>query len=171
MANWTIREAVPEDAQPMIHYVKALFNEPNLDIPAGPGEFRLSLEEERAVIARHHESPNSVFLLAVDADGEILGMLNCAGSTRRALRHSCELGLSVALGHRDLGVGKDLLTAMVAWARGTGLVTRIELKVYARNERAIHLYRKFGFEEEGRRRRAVFQEGQYLDDLVMALLL
>jgi putative acetyltransferase len=49
-------------------------------------------------------------------------------------------------------------------------VSRIELLVFERNEAAIHLYRKFGFVVEGRRRKAIFRDGKYLDDLMMARL-
>jgi putative acetyltransferase len=59
----------------------------------------------------------------------------------------------------------------VEWARNSGVVTRIELDVYVENARARHLYEKFGFEVEGRRRRAIFRDGQYHDDLIMGLLL
>jgi RimJ/RimL family protein N-acetyltransferase len=59
----------------------------------------------------------------------------------------------------------------IEWARGTGFVSRIELCVFERNETAIHLYRKYGFKIEGWRRKAIFRDGEYLDDLMMALLL
>jgi len=51
------------------------------------------------------------------------------------------------------------------------VITRVELQVFARNETAIRLYERFGSEVEGRRRRAVFRGGEYLDDLTMAVLL
>ena len=63
------------------------------------------------------------------------------------------------------------MEAALRWARAGGILKRIELKVYARNTAAIHLYQKYGFEIEGTRRRAIFQGGQYLDDLIMSLLL
>ncbi len=47
----------------------------------------------------------------------------------------------------------------------------IYLHVYARNTRGIHVYEKFGFQVEGRRRAAIYQDGEYLDDLVMGLWL
>ncbi len=154
----------------MIRYARALFAEGGLDLPVAAGEFQLTLAEEEAVVAEHAAAPNAVFLLALNPEGELLGMLNCRGSSRRALRHSCEMGISVGKDCRGQGVGRGLMQAMVDWAKASG-VRRIELKVYARNERAIRLYRSFGFQAEGRRRRAVFQDGQYLDDIVMSLLL
>ena len=57
------------------------------------------------------------------------------------------------------------------WAANTGTISRIELFVYASNTAAVHLYKQFGFEVEGRRQRAVRQNGQFIDDLIMARLL
>ena len=61
---------------------------------------------------------------------------------------------------------------MGAWVRGffPADLTRIELEVYASNSAAIALYRRFGFSEEGLKRRARFLDGQYQDILLMALL-
>jgi putative acetyltransferase len=68
-------------------------------------------------------------------------------------------------------VGARLLAAGLDWARATGVVTRLELAVYAENARAIHLYEKFGFTVEGRRRRAVRHRARWVDDVLMARLL
>jgi RimJ/RimL family protein N-acetyltransferase len=51
------------------------------------------------------------------------------------------------------------------------IVKRIELHVTVRNPRAFHLYEKLGFEKEGKIRRGLFKNGQYLDLWLMALLL
>ncbi len=165
-----VREARVEDAAAMLHYARTLFAEPDLDLPVAPGEFQISLLDEQAVVADHAARPNAVFLLATSLDGEIIGLLSCHGRPLRALSHSCEMGISVAKHHRGRGVGRALMQAMLEWAGAAG-IRRIELKVYARNERAIRLYRSFGFEAEGRRRRAVCQDGEFLDDIVMSLLL
>lgn len=47
---------------------------------------------------------------------------------------------------------------------------RLELTVMARNERAIGLYRRHGFEIEGTRRDSVRVGGAYVDELAMARL-
>lgn len=165
-----IREARPDDAGQLIAYIQRLIAEPGINIPLTPAEFSLSVEEEREFLAKSAAASNSIFLLA-EVDGEIVGQVNCRGGTRQATRHAVTLGMSVRQEWRGQGVGAALMAEAIAWAKQTGIVSRIELQVYTRNEPAIRLYRKFGFEVEGRRRRVIFQDGEYLDDFVMALLL
>jgi putative acetyltransferase len=50
------------------------------------------------------------------------------------------------------------------WAQ----VLRLELTVFADNDRAIALYRRFGFVEEGRHRGFAMRDGRYVDALAMA---
>ena len=71
------------------------------------------------------------------------------------------LGMSVHQVERNRGIGSALMAYAIDWARASGVLTRIELYVYASNARAIHLYEKFGFQLEGRRRQAIYQNGQY----------
>ena len=40
---------------------------------------------------------------------------------------------------------------MIDWADHTPAIRRLELTVQARNERAVHLYQKFGFDIEALR--------------------
>ncbi|GAB4422638.1 MAG: GNAT family N-acetyltransferase [Anaerolineae bacterium] len=165
-----IREARPEDAEQLLANLRRLIAEPDINIPLAPGEFNLTLEEERQVLADYAAAVNSIFLVA-EVDGEIIGALNLKGGTRQATRHTAVLGMSVAQTWRGQGVGSALMSQAITWARQTGVVNRLELYVYARNQAAIALYGKFGFEIEGQRRRAIYQNGEYLDDLLMALLL
>jgi len=166
----TIREAQPSDAKQLIAYVQRLAKEQDIDIPLAPGEFNLTVEEEKQILADRMASDNSIMLVA-EVGGRIVGQLGCKGGNRKATRHAVTLGMSVRRGWRNQGIGSALMARAIEWARSTGVVTRIELNVFARNEMAIHLYEKFGFQVEGRRRRAVYHDGEYLDDYIMALLL
>jgi ribosomal protein S18 acetylase RimI-like enzyme len=82
-----------------------------------------------------------------------------------------EIGMAVARDWRGRGVGTTLIAASIAWARERGL-HKLSLSVFAHNERAISLYRKVGFVEEGRRvkqyRRA---SGELWDAIEMGFLL
>jgi len=166
----TIREAEPRDAEQLIAHVERLAEESNADIPLAPGEFNLTAEEEREILTGYAGSRNSLFLVA-ELESQIVGALTCKGGTRQATRHSATLGISVHKGWRGKRIGTALMARAIEWATSTGVVTRIELKVLARNKIATHLYEKSGFQIEGRRRRAIHHNGEYVDDLIMALLL
>ena len=168
--DFIVREATPADAAAVIAAAQAVFNEPGVMVLTSPGEFHPTLAEEEQLLADRQAADNSVFLIAV-AGAEVVGMLGCTGGRRQGNRHTALLGMSVRREWRDRGVGSALMARAVEWARGSGVVTRIELDVYVENARARHLYEKFGFEVEGRRRRAIYRDGQYHDDLIMALLL
>ena len=169
-ARVTIREARPDDAEAMIAYVNTLAAERDIDILLMPGEFNYTVEEEAAILADYAAAGNSLFLIA-EIDGRIAGNLNCNGGRRQATRHTAELGTSVVREWRGQGIGTLLMARAVDWARATGAVRRVELKVFVRNAPAIHLYEKFGFVVEGRHRQAVYRYGEYVDLLTMALLL
>jgi RimJ/RimL family protein N-acetyltransferase len=168
--DFIVREADPADAAAVIAAAQAVLNEPGVMVLTSPGEFHPTLAEEEKVLTDHAAAANSVVLIAVAGD-EVIGILTCTGGRRRGTRHTAMLGMSVRREWRDRGVGSALMAHAVEWARGTGVVTRIELDVYVENARARHLYEKFGFVVEGRRRRAIFRDGQYHDDLIMGLLL
>jgi ribosomal protein S18 acetylase RimI-like enzyme len=72
--------------------------------------------------------------------------------------------------YRGRGVGERLLVASIEAARAADF-ERIELSVYARNTRAIALYRKVGFVHEGTRVRGKKIDGEYDDVHVMAMIL
>ena len=166
----TIREALPSDAAQIIAYMNRLSEEPSSNVEISPGEFNRTVEEEAEFLAGFAASENSVFFVA-EAGGKIVGLLNCKGSSRKAIRHTTILGMSVDQDSRGMGIGSQLMARAIEWAKGTGIIKRIELAAFERNKTAIHLYEKFGFVIEGKRRKAGFRDGQYLNGVIMGLLL
>jgi ribosomal protein S18 acetylase RimI-like enzyme len=69
----------------------------------------------------------------------------------------------------DEGLGRQLAVHAIRAARQKG-IERIELEVFASNTAAIALYRALGFVTEGTKRRARKLDGEYDDNVVMALL-
>jgi len=180
--NVEIREAVAEDAESLIKHIKVLTAEPNIPLTLAPDEFRYTVDEEKKLLADSQGSDNSLFLVAY-VDGRLVGELTCrANSSNRAHRHVATLGMSVAADWRGKGIGAQLMSRAVEWARQTNTIKRIELRVFATNvggwtagsrlgERAIRLYTKSGFVQEGVLRKAAFRDGKFHDTVVMALLL
>ena len=166
----TIRTARPEDAAQIITYARRVFAEPGINLITMADEFNPTTESEARMISEMNRATNSLFLVAED-DGRIVGQLTLQGGKRRNVRHAATLGITVGREHRGQGVGRRLMEYAIAWARASGVVTRIELNVFVRNTNAVRLYESCGFVVEGRRRRAARRDGEYLDDLVMALLL
>ena len=86
------------------------------------------------------------------------------------MAHVGTVGLSVRTDYQDKGVGTALLRTLLELADNWLMLVRVELLVYADNQRAIHLYEKLGFEAEGRLRSNSIRDGRYEDDLIMARL-
>jgi putative acetyltransferase len=76
--------------------------------------------------------------------------------------------MGVASQWQGKGVGSKLLAAVLDIADNWMNLRRVELSVYADNEAAISLYRKFGFETEGLFRDYAVRDGVYVDTLSMA---
>lgn len=83
------------------------------------------------------------------------------------LRNMGRLVLMVHGDFQNKGIGSSLLNTLLHLAdHDLGLI-RLELDVVVDNESAIHLYKKFGFEIEGRLKKAHFSRGEYQDIFIM----
>src|SRR6266516_4035225 len=107
-----IREPRVEDAPKMIAFLQHVSSEPGLGVVWEPGEFNPTLEQEERFIIGHAEADNSIVLVA-DAGGEIVAVADCTGGQRRANRHSCVLGISIAEEWRDRGLGTAIMQRLL----------------------------------------------------------
>jgi putative acetyltransferase len=112
-----------------------------------------------------------LLLVAVTEDGELAGGagLHPVGASPRK-RHVMTLGMHVQPAWQRQGVGTRLLQALCDYADNWLGLLRLELEVYADNERAQGLYRRHGFVQEGRHRCDALRDGVYVDSLSMARL-
>jgi len=108
--------------------------------------------------------------LVAERNGIVVGSagLHPALQTRR--RHAAMLGISVAREAQGQGVGGALMRALCDYADDWAHLLRIELTVFVDNERAIALYRRFGFVHEGTFRAYALRNGVYVDTHAMARL-
>jgi RimJ/RimL family protein N-acetyltransferase len=162
-----IREAAAQDAGAVLDHVHAISAESDF-LTFGPGEFELSKPEEEAVLQRYRDVDNQLYLLGI-VDGTIVGALTFAAGRRPRVRHSGEFGMSVRKEYWGLGIGSLMLEALIDWARGTGIVTKINLRVRTDNQRAIMLYKRRGFVVEGTIHREILLDGKYYDHHWMGL--
>ena len=105
---------------------------------------------------------------AID-DDVVVGWCDIVRGEREGMVHSGFLEIGIIPNYRGKGIGRRLLKATTDDAFSKG-IERVELEVFASNQRAIRLYHEFGFLEEGSKRRARFFDGAYDDIVIMALL-
>lgn len=168
MNSFFVRPAMPDDALGINTHLHRVAEEENNMISYSPGEFDRTVSQDRTRIESALAADNSQIFVAV-ADYEIIGLCSCFGGVRVG-KYTTSLGITVKREWRDHGVGTALMQAAIQWARENPEVHRLELGVLTSNERAIHLYRKLGFQDEGIRKEAYFKEGKFLDSLTMGIV-
>jgi putative acetyltransferase len=117
------------------------------------------------------DQPNNLFSLVACLDQDIVGNLGLFvrdQSPRR--RHVGDIGMAVHDAWQGRGIGSALMQAAVDLADRWINLRRLELTVYTDNAPAIALYRKYGFEVEGRLRDFAFRDGAFIDAYAMARL-
>ena len=165
--SWIIRKAKEADAFGLLDYMRQLSEEPGVNLPLHPGTFNLTPEQEREWIRQHIEQDNAL-LLVVEAEGEIVGVLHCEGSTDLFTRHNVSFGMSLRADYRSKGIDTQLISDGLAWARSKPYVRRVQLEVFTNNEAAIQLYEHMGFLTEGWRTRAYYIDNHYVDTYLMS---
>jgi putative acetyltransferase len=160
----TIRTAVPTDAAALRDAEARTAATPGL-LVARPWEIPVEVYEAKidALVARGR-------YVVAEVDGRPVGhaLLEPLGDLI-ATSHVFHLTIVVHPGSTGQGIGSAMLGHLLEWAAQDGRVLKVELRVRSTNERAIALYRKFGFVEEGRfRQRLRLPDGTFVDDLAMA---
>lgn len=104
--------------------------------------------------------------LVAEIDGRIVGWCDVVRSTVPVFAHRGTLGMGLLPEVRGRGLGLRLIRATLEAARAAG-IEQVTLHVFARNTRALALYRKAGFHEVGRQLRAKKLDGHYDDNVIM----
>jgi L-phenylalanine/L-methionine N-acetyltransferase len=156
-----IRATEPEDAE-AIHGIlrcpRVVAN--TLQLPWRPLEYTRG----------RYIHPSDGYDLAAVVDGRVVGQLGLQVVQNPRRRDVGKFGMAVHDDYQGRGVGSALMAAMVDLADNWLGLRRIELEVWADNEPAIHLYKKFGFEVEGTGRKFAYRAGELVDALYMARL-
>jgi RimJ/RimL family protein N-acetyltransferase len=109
-------------------------------------------------------------VIVADRRGDLAGYVELVGGKFRRNRSTTHVVIGVLAEASGKGVGRGLLEEAKRWAAARGL-RRMELNVMAHNHRAIALYERAGFVHEGRRVECLLIDGQFLDELCMAMIL
>ncbi len=114
------------------------------------------------------EDENETIMIA-EKDTEVVGWIVFeVNQNRKRLSHTGSFGMMIKKSYREMGIGKMLLKALLEWAENNPLIEKVSLGVFSTNHRAIALYKRMGFIEEGRKMNEFkFNENEYVDDILM----
>lgn len=162
MTDIKIRRASPSDAQAFVE----IFSSPQV-IWGTLQVLYPSVEEWRKKL----EPQPDIYSLVACVENEVVGSISLHLNPNRPRRkHAANLGMAVRQDWQGKGIGTAMLQAAVEFAEKWLNISRLELEVYVDNEPAIALYKKFGFEIEGRMKQDSFRDGKYEDVYYMARL-
>ncbi len=162
----TIRRATPEDAAILAAAEREIAKIPGR-LASRPDE--LIDEHFREKIIALSKSESGIYLVIEDETG-ILGHALLDPHKLAVTSHVAVLTIAIHEGHQGQGIGRRLLEHLISWARANPRVEKIELQVRSSNLKAIELYRKLDFIEEGRKlKRLKYGKDHYVDDIYMAI--
>ncbi len=136
---------------------------------AYPQAFTSSVAERAAMPLNWWEkrldSPLDRLLGAFEGD-QLAGIVGLAFEPREKARHKVTLfGMYVTQAYQQRGLGRELVEAALAEARGQKRLKLIQLTVTAGNEAALALYQRCGFIQYGLEPLAVRVGDEYFDKI------
>ena len=162
------REATAADAEALLLHLNTVGGETD-NLSYGGDTFRISPEKEAKFIDRFARSQNDVMYVA-ECDGKIVG--NAIVERNRIARysHRAEITVTVLRDFWGQGIGSRLMQMMIDFSKKNGIEI-LYLEARADNQRALSLYKKFGFVCIGIYENFFKIEEKYHDAQLMTLVL
>lgn len=163
-----VRQAHVDDSGDIFHLMNTVTDLDN-HVLLVPESFKSrTIEQEEQFIKRMTAKENCNLFVAI-IDDRIVGIGDIHGSSDPARKHSVSVGVSVHPEFRRIGVASRLMQQMDEWIGSNRTIEKITLSVLGNNSKAIGLYRKLGYEQEGVMKKDLRSpEGEYIDVIKMA---
>ena len=142
-----IRKASAADAEKILEYCRAVGAESD-NLTFGAEGVSITLQQERDYLENLSDARRQLYLVAVD-QGEIVGTAVFSSFEKARLSHRAEISISVRKAMWGKHIGTRFMEQIIDFAKNTAGTEIISLEVRSDNERAIGLYRRFGFEKVG----------------------
>ena len=163
-----IRMITSGEAQPFLELNHRLDRETKFML-LEPGERTTTVDLMQDRIEHTLEQDNEA-VFVVEVENTLVGYASVIGGRINRTKHKASVVAGILQEYTGKGIGGRLLDTLVRWAKESPL-RRLELTVMTHNERAVALYKKYGFEIEGTQKSALLVDGVLVDEYAMALLL
>ncbi|WP_459476982.1 N-acetyltransferase family protein [Clostridium saccharoperbutylacetonicum] len=161
--NLIIRKAELGDAESIIQLVKEVMDESPF-FSRTSDEFNFTIEQEEEYIK------NAALFLVAEVNGKIIGSATLDRSKLVRLNHAALFGITILKAFSHKGLGSLFMDKVIEWAE-LNKIEKIELEVFENNTKAISLYKKFAFIEEGRKIKAIKTNTGYENIILMCKFL
>ena len=127
-------------------------------------------EEEELIKEKIINKGKNQYWYVAEENGKVigLGILMNHGNLRK--KHVGVITLMVNSDYQNKGVGSLLMDKLINLSESLNII-RLELCVFRDNYKAINLYNKFGFKEEGIKVKSALKNGEYIDEVMMARII
>ncbi|MGH1327444.1 GNAT family N-acetyltransferase [Bacillus pretiosus] len=133
-----------------------------------PKKLPNDIDAEKEKIRKSNEKGN--LYIVYEVDSKVIGFLLFKRYELERLRHAGTMGMGIRGACCNQGIGTKLIEFLISWAKGQEGLEKICLGVVSVNDRAIKVYKRMGFVEEGRQRKQIkYEDGTYGDDVLMGL--
>ncbi len=165
-----LRKATINDAEAILYHTKKTSAESDF-LLRYYDEITTTVAQNKSYLAYRLELSCSLVLVAL-IDNVIIGTITVQPTSNcERYRHRGELGISIQQAYCNLGLGSSLMLHAIDFAKSVGF-HQLELEVNSKNEHAIALYMKYGFQVYGRRPDSIrFRNGSYANSYLMFLSL
>ncbi len=163
--KWILRCPTKEDATELSQ-LRIQIDAETENLDREPGEGLCTPEDFVKRIDEDAKAEKTIFIIA-EVDGKIVGFARCVGNTLSRFRHKAEFGICISKDYWGNGIGKVLIENILLWADSVG-IKKISLSVLQTNTKAIMLYEKYGFVQEGiLMNDRIHKDGNYYHTVIM----
>ncbi len=138
-----VKEAQENEAGELIRYVYKIRQDSSF-LSFDEGIDNISVGNETMHIRKCRKSEHHALLVGWLQD-EVVGYLAFRSNVWQRLRSAGEFAFSVSKKNWGLGIGSQIMGALLEWARKSKAIKTIEFRVRSDNKRAIAVYKKLGF--------------------------
>ncbi|HDR4705709.1 TPA: GNAT family N-acetyltransferase [Bacillus paranthracis] len=131
-----------------------------------PNKLPNDIDAEKEKIRKSNEKGN--LYIVYEVDKKVVGFLIFNRYELDRLRHAGTMGMGIKEAYCNQGIGTELIEFLISWAKRQEGLEKVCLGVVSINDRAIKVYKRMGFVEEGRQRNQIkYEDGSYGDDVLM----
>ncbi|WP_243291772.1 GNAT family N-acetyltransferase [Bacillus sp. FJAT-47783] len=161
-----IRTVRIEDAEAVLDIQREVIKEKDYFIAVSE-EFNKTVKEQQEWIKKIIEHDRETMYVA-EMNGKVVGWIVFRSQERKRMHHTGSIAIMLQKDYRNRGIGKLLIEEILSWAAQHPVIEKVSLGTFSSNTRAIELYNKLGFVEEGRKvKEFKINEDEYVDDVLM----